>query len=141
MCSSDLLPGGVYHRPPRSWPKKVRGGIRNCKGKSLISDQKLERKSISLFLRGGINQPFFLGGEDASSLLRGGLGAKWARAHGCPWGKGTCVGAAEYGHLAVLQWARAQRCPWDKLTCSFAARGGHLADPQVGTSPGVPLRK
>ena len=44
-----------------------------------------------------------------------------AREHGCPWDEWTCFGAAEGGHLEVLQWARANGCPWSERTCSAAA--------------------
>jgi len=42
--------------------------------------------------------------------------------------KSTCEGAAENGHLDVLQWARAQDppCPWDAGFSKAAAKYGHL---------------
>jgi hypothetical protein len=40
-----------------------------------------------------------------------------------------CTGAAQAGHLAVLQWVRAQEppCHWRVSTCRAAAEAGHLA--------------
>ena len=43
-------------------------------------------------------------------------------------------GAAEGGHLSVLQWAREHGCPWDEWTCNLkGAPGG------VGVGAGAPL--
>jgi len=50
----------------------------------------------------------------------------------------TCGGAAQGGHLELLQWARAQNAPWDKWTCMWAARGGHLALLQWARAQGAP---
>jgi hypothetical protein len=41
----------------------------------------------------------------------------------------TCVIAAEYGHLDILQWVRTSstmNCAWDKRICENAAKNGHL---------------
>ena len=38
---------------------------------------------------------------------------KWARANGCPWDYWTCSGAAEGGHLELLEWAAGQGCDWN----------------------------
>ena len=35
---------------------------------------------------------------------------QWARENGCPWDESTCWGAAENGHLEVLEWAKANGC-------------------------------
>ena len=51
---------------------------------------------------------------------------QWARTNGAPWNASTCSGAARCGHLEVLQWARANGCPWDWQTCWCAACGGQL---------------
>ena len=47
---------------------------------------------------------------------------------GYKFGEGACHGAAQGGHLEVLQWAREQDppCPWNEWTCTYAAGGGHL---------------
>ncbi len=66
---------------------------------------------------------------------------QWARANGCPWGKGTCKAAAEGGHLQVLQWARANGSPWEKRTCHYAAREGHLEVLQWARENGCPWEK
>ena len=39
------------------------------------------------------------------------------------------------GHLDVLQWLRANGCPWDGYTCRGAAQGGHLEVLQCGHVP------
>ena len=52
----------------------------------------------------------------------------WARENGCRWGKACAEGAAQRGHLEVLQWLRANHCPWNSVkVCASAARGGQLA--------------
>ena len=51
---------------------------------------------------------------------------RYARQHGCPWGKATCRSAAEGGHLECLRYAHESGCPWDGATCWEAAFGGHL---------------
>lgn len=51
---------------------------------------------------------------------------QWAVSQGCPLNKWTCTYAASSGHLEILRWARSQNCPWDEWTCAFAAQNGHL---------------
>ena len=63
---------------------------------------------------------------------------QWARANGCPWDEKTCWRAAEGGHLEVLQWARTNGCPWNEGTCSAAALGGHLEVLQWARANGCP---
>ena len=89
---------------------------------------------------------------------------QWARANGCsvgrvdlpepreaatwrccsgrertaaPWDEWTCAGAAEGGHLEVLQWARANGAPWDERTCA-ACRGRR---PPGGAAVGASERR
>ena len=52
---------------------------------------------------------------------------------------GACAGAAEGGHLEVLQWAHANGCPSDEQTCERAARGGHLEVIQWARANGFPF--
>ena len=46
----------------------------------------------------------------------------------CPWDWRICCGAAENGHLDILQWLYTQDppCPWNRWTCWLAAKHGHL---------------
>jgi hypothetical protein len=54
-------------------------------------------------------------------------------------GARTCVVAAAYGHLDILQWARANDCPWDERTCLVAAAYGHLPALRWARQSGCPL--
>ena len=47
------------------------------------------------------------------------------RANDCPWDEDMCEGAAEGGHLEVLQWAHANGCPWSEEELYMAAKKGH----------------
>ena len=49
---------------------------------------------------------------------------QWARANVCECNWGTCMVAAEGGHLEVLQWAWANGCQWNADACYAAAGGG-----------------
>jgi len=61
----------------------------------------------------------------------------WSRHACCPEvGAGmACAGAAQFGHLEVLQWARAHNCPWDH---QLAEEGGHLGVLQWAVAHGDP---
>ena len=56
-------------------------------------------------------------------------------------GTRTCSGAAEGGHLEVLQWARENGCPWDSDTCDKAAGKGHLEVLKWARQNGCPWDK
>jgi hypothetical protein len=59
------------------------------------------------------------------------------------WDRSTCMQAASYGHLEMLQWMHSQGCPWDYRTTRAAAERGDIAmlawlrEPHVvaGTGP------
>ncbi|SHO33483.1 Hypothetical protein BQ3484_415, partial [Cedratvirus A11] len=44
----------------------------------------------------------------------------------CPWSSKVCSGAAEGGHLHIIQWCRSRGFVWDETTCYSAAGYGHL---------------
>ena len=66
---------------------------------------------------------------------------QWARANGCPWDEYTCSYAARGGHLEVLKWARTNGCPWDDRICTNAAAGCHLELLQWAISNGCPYNR
>jgi ankyrin repeat protein len=58
---------------------------------------------------------------------------KWAREHGCPWYRDTCINAAEYGHLDVCEFlvnagANIELCSSGEefSPLQFACKAGHL---------------
>ena len=79
--------------------------------------------------RCGWGEPIWTGMNNPCALAAAGGHLEvlqWARQHGCPWGRSTCLAAARGGHLEVLQWARQHDCPWDSATCEHAAFAGRL---------------
>jgi hypothetical protein len=51
---------------------------------------------------------------------------QWARANECDWDGETCAMAAQNGHLHILQWAIANGCDWNVQECAYHARSnGH----------------
>ncbi len=53
---------------------------------------------------------------------------KWLRAQWFAWDDKTCAGAAEGGHIDVLEWLISRDGPMDgPALCAGAARGGHLS--------------
>ena len=54
------------------------------------------------------------------------LEARWGPGPACAWDEMTCVNAARYGRLEVLQYAMRQGCPCDEDVTAAAAEGGHL---------------
>ena len=49
---------------------------------------------------------------------------QWARANCCAWNEYTCSTAAGCGQLATLQWAQANGCDWDRAVCLLVAPAG-----------------
>lgn len=44
----------------------------------------------------------------------------------CPWDRWTCILAATYGRLHIIQWCRKHDCPRDECECAFATENGHF---------------
>ena len=63
---------------------------------------------------------------------------RYARQHGCPWGKATCRSAAEGGHLECLRYAHENGCLMDEETCMYTAEGGHLECLRYARDNGCP---
>lgn len=44
----------------------------------------------------------------------------------CPIDSYACAMAASSGHFDILKWLRKNNCPWDDNVCAYAAENGHL---------------
>jgi len=60
--------------------------------------------------------------------------------HRIPWSSDVCTGAAENGHLSLLQYLHLRGCEWDDDTTDKAAEEGHLDVLQWAIENGCPFK-